>query len=711
MNNKENLNRFQLKGVDCPVCASNIESALRASPGLENSRLDFAGGLLYIDPRYVEHAQTIIRQMEPEAVLHTGKPAEEQPLTLWQKIVEKELLRIVLAAAVFAAGLFHLPAVWKHVCFIAAYILAGTPVVIAALKNIFRGKLMDELFLMTVASAGAMAIGELPEAAAVMLFYALGEYLQNRAVARSRIAIQETMNLRNIHARVQDGETWKEVDPETVKEGTVVEILPGDTVPLDGEVCEGSSWMDTSALTGESVLRQVQKGSEVSAGYVNDEGRILIRTTRPYSLSAMARVQSLLEQAAGRKAPTERILARFAAVYTPAVVILALLLAFLPPLLGAWPLRQSVYKAMILLVISCPCALVVSVPMAYFAGIGRASRDKILLKGADVLDTAAKVDTVVFDKTGTLTEGNFRVQKIHSAGKWSEADLINLAGNILGSSRHPIARSVSEYISTHSLTASKERQILRKDLESVKEIKGMGMQALWKNNRILAGNARFLSEAGVEVPGGGIQGSVVHLALGTEYLGTIELADALKKTAPAALRDIKQMGIGKTALLTGDSPQRAGKAAEELGIDLVKASLLPEGKMEELEKLMAAAPPKKKTAFVGDGLNDAPVILRADLGMAMGHGGSDMAIEAADAVFMDDNPLRIPLLFRIGRFTRRIVLQNIWFALGIKAVLMLSGVFAGLPMWAAVLGDTGVALLAVANSLRILGSRRKMPEL
>ncbi len=468
----------------------------------------------------------------------------------------------------------------------------------------------------------------------------------------------------------------------------------GELVPLDGELVDGESWMDSSALTGEAVPLRVVPGSQVLAGYLNGDARIRIRVSGVFAESSAAKVLNLIENAAARKSPTEKFLSRFAAIYTPLVVAAAFLVAVVPPLITGAPWDSWIYRAMVLLVISCPCALVVSVPLGYFAGIGRASRMKILVKGANVLDALTRVETVVFDKTGTLTEGRFQVRGIYPASGISAQDLLGDAAAAESLSAHPIAGSIREKWA---------ERVEADSIDSFREIRGMGIVANIGNRRVLAGSRLLLERYGIAVPAGDANGTVVHIASANNYSGYLVLDDAVKKDSMQAVSELRRLGVTHMAMLTGDSPSRALEIGDYLNLDEVHSRLLPEEKMMQLEDLMKHSEKGSLTAFVGDGLNDAPVIMRADVGIAMGGIGRDAAIEAADVVLMDDSPLRIPAAIRIARFTRRIVLQNSVFALGIKALFIAGGAMGGISMWAAVFADVGVTLLAVLNSMRILG--------
>ena len=627
----------------------------------------------------------------------------------------KKEVRLIISLLCFGLGILaknlQLGTPWVHwIFFVASYVLAGYPVVFGAVRNIWRGKFVDELFLMTLATIAAFAIGEIPEAVAVMLFYAVGQLLQEHAVSKSRESIQNVLNLKVSTARLVGSEGSREVEPSKVTVGSVIEVLPGDAIPLDGVVISGESWMDSSVLTGETTLCRIKVGEEVSAGYVNHDSRLEIRVSKVFSESAIYRLEKLLEKASSRKARTEMLLSKFAAIYTPVVVGMALLFAIAMPLFSAWSFADSIYSAAILLVISCPCALVVSVPLAYFAGIGRASRDKSLLRGADVLDSLNKIGVVVFDKTGTLTEGRFKLQSVATEDAWNERDFLDMSARVLSASNHPIARSVKaawEEIA-EDITASVKGWGCNAEAgegmggDSFREIKGYGVFATMGGRKIVAGSAEHLRRSGTVAPEPTQSGTIVHVAVDGEYAGHLILYDSVKKGSIDAVAELWKLGMRRLVILSGDRQDSTARVAEQVGIKEFQAGLKPEDKMSVLEKLISVTPKGMGVMFVGDGLNDVPVILRADVGIAMGISGTDLAIKAADVVFMDDDPRRIPRLIKLSRFTRRIVIANIGFALIVKSVFMVLGIFAGLPMWMAVIGDVGVTILAILNSLRIL---------
>lgn len=583
--------------------------------------------------------------------------------------------------------------------FLLAYLLVGWPVVSSAVRNILRGRVFDEMFLMTVATAGAFAIREFPEAVAVMLFYSVGEYFQDIAVGRSRRSIAALMDLRPEEVRVIDPETASMVAtaPEAVEVGAVIEVHPGERVPLDGVITEGESGMDTSALTGESMPRSVVPGDEVSAGYLNDSGRVRLRVSRPFGESAISRILELVQNAATRKAPTERMITRFARVYTPIVVGIAVAVAVLPPLFVPGAMFSDwVYRALVVLVISCPCALVVSIPLSYFAGIGGASRNRVLVKGANYLDALNDVQTVVFDKTGTLSRGAFAVSEIVPRGEFTADELLRLAAHAESVSSHPIARSIQ---AAYQATG---KAVDRHALGAVGEERGFGVTAQVGEHRVLAGSHRMMHRDEISHGDCEVVGTTVYLAVDGNYAGYIVVADQLKPEAMSAVAQLRAMGVERIVMLTGDNRHIADDVASRLGIDEVHSELLPEDKVRLLERLQEEVPAGRKLAFVGDGINDAPVLTRADVGIAMGGLGSDAAIEAADVVLMDDGVDRVPAAILCGRYTQRVVKQNIWFTLLAKAVFIGLGAAGLAGMWLAVIGDMGVALVAVLNSTKAL---------
>ena len=602
---------------------------------------------------------------------------------------KKTLLRIALAALLLlAAALLPVEGLWKALAYCVPWLVIGYDVLWSAIRNILHGQVFDEKFLMAIATIGAFAIGEYPEAAAVMLFYQIGEWFQSVAVGRSRKSIAALMDIRPDYAVVlRDGQE-EEVDPEEVQVGETILVRPGERIPLDGTVLEGQSSLNTAALTGESMPRDVAEGERVVSGSINLTGVLKVRTESAYENSTVARILELVENSSEKKAKVESFITRFARWYTPCVVIGAVLLGLVPPLLvGNW--GQWIHRALIFLVVSCPCALVVSVPLSFFGGIGGASRAGILIKGANDLETLASVDTVAFDKTGTLTQGSFQVDAVHP--KEIEADeLLDIAAAAESRSTHPVAESIVQAHGKH---------IDPKRLGAVKELAGLGLEAEVDGETFSVGNGKLMEQVGADWHECHLPGTVVHIARGREYLGHIVINDQLKPDAAQAIAALKTLGVKQTVLLSGDREKVAKAVAERLGVDAVRAELLPEQKVEEVERLLQGG---AKLAFVGDGINDAPVLARADVGIAMGAMGSDAAIESADVVLMDDKPSRLAAAVKIARKTMGIVRQNIGFALAVKFAILILGALGIADMWLAVFGDVGVLILAILNAMRCM---------
>ncbi len=602
---------------------------------------------------------------------------------------KKTLLRIVLAALLLvAAALLPAEGLWKALAFAVPWLVIGYDVLWDAVRGIAHGQVFDEKFLMAVATIGAFAVGEYPEAAAVMLFYQIGEWFQSIAVGRSRKSIAALMDIRPEFAVVlRDGQE-EEVDPEEVSVGETILIRPGDRIPLDGTVLEGQSSLNTAALTGESLPVDVAPGDRVVSGSINMTGVLQVRAESAYEDSTVARILELVENSAEKKARVESFITRFARWYTPCVVIGALLLGLVPPLfVGNW--GEWIHRALIFLVVSCPCALVVSVPLSFFGGIGGASRAGILIKGANDLEALAKVDTVAFDKTGTLTRGVFQVDAVHPKELTADA-LLDIAAAAESHSNHPVAESI---VAAHGGHIDPAR------LGAVRELAGMGLEAEVDGETFYVGNGKLMAQVGADWHECHLPGTVVHIARGREYLGHIVINDQLKPDARDAIAALKRLGVKQSVLLTGDRQKVAEAVAKELGVDDLRAELLPAQKVEEVERLLESG---AKLAFVGDGINDAPVLARADVGIAMGAMGSDAAIESADVVLMDDKPSRLPLAVKIARKTMRIVRENIGFALAVKFVILALGALGIADMWLAVFGDVGVLILAILNAMRCM---------
>lgn len=606
---------------------------------------------------------------------------------------QKQMLFIILVSTM----LFLVAVLLKHptyrlVLFLAAYVLVGFSVLKEAGENILHGEVFDENFLMSVATLGALLIGEYPEAVAVMLLYQTGELFQSYALGRSRKSITALMDIRPDVAHVERDGKQVDLPPEDVQVGEVLTIKPGERVPLDGIVIEGDSSLNTAALTGESLPRDVTAGDEVISGCINVSGVLRIRANKPYGESTVAKILELVENASAKKARTERFITRFARVYTPAVCAAALLLFVLPPLItgSGWAVWGT--RALSFLVVSCPCALVISVPLTFFGGIGGASRNGILVKGSNYLEQLANTHTVVFDKTGTLTQGSFTVTVVHP-DQVTEQELMRLAATVESYSNHPISRSIRAHY---------HLPVVADMVSNVKELPGLGVSATLDGRTVYAGNQKLMDSIGVAPPVCPHVGTVVHVAQDQVYLGHIVISDEVKPTAKDAISALTHTGVHKTVMLTGDAQNVADQVAEQLGIDEVYAQLLPADKVDKVERLIAETAGAGSLVFVGDGVNDAPVLTRADVGVAMGALGSDAAVEAADVVLMDDDPRKLPLAIRIARHTLSIARQNIIFALGVKlGVLGLIAI--GLAnMWLAVFADVGVSLLAILNATRAL---------
>ncbi|WP_368183301.1 heavy metal translocating P-type ATPase [Anaerotruncus rubiinfantis] len=603
------------------------------------------------------------------------------------------LYRILGAAVLFAAALL-LPAQGslRLVAFLGPYAVIGYDVLWRAGRNIFRGQVFDENFLMALATVGAFCTGEYPEGVAVMLFYQVGELFQSYAVGRSRQSIASLMDIRPDYANIERGGQLLQVDPDEVAVGDVIVVKAGEKIPLDGVVLEGASAIDTAALTGESLPRNVESGDDVISGCVNLSGLIHVRVTKAFGESTVAKILDLVENAGNKKARAENFITRFARWYTPAVVTAALLLAVIPPLTMGLPWSDWVHRALIFLVISCPCALVISVPLSFFGGIGGASKTGILVKGGNYLEVLADTEIVVFDKTGTLTKGVFNVTAIHP-DEFSEAKLLELAACAECFSDHPISRSLRE---AYGMEIDQSR------VTGVEELSGRGVRATVGGQMVCAGNDKLMDEIGVAWHPCHKVGTTVHVAVDGAYAGHIVISDELKPDAKAAIAALKAQGVRKTVMLTGDAKAVGESVAKELGLDEVHAQLLPADKVGRVEALLCEKSPKGKLAFVGDGINDAPVLSRADIGIAMGALGSDAAIEAADIVLMDDKPSKIASAMRISKKTLRIVRQNIVFALGVKALVLILGACGLANMWEAVFADVGVSVIAILNASRAL---------
>ncbi|MCH5193626.1 MAG: cadmium-translocating P-type ATPase [Oscillospiraceae bacterium] len=681
-----------MKGLDCPNCAEKIRAASAKIPFVKEANMNFMAKKLSLvvasesGDAVLKEVQRITASLEPdvEVSLLENAAFEHSHEDEDEGDVKSEIIKIAAAAVIFAAGLFFHDKDISLWIFLAAYFIAGLDVLITAGKNIIKLRPFDECFLMTIATLGAFFIKEYPEGAAVMILYQTGELFQSLAVRRSRKSISELMDIRPDSASVKrDGEVI-DVPAETVQKGEIIVVKAGEKIPLDGVVISGTTTIDTSALTGESVPRDASKGSEVIGGCVNLSGVIEVETTKEFGESTASKILELVENASAKKARSEQFITRFARWYTPCVVIAAVLLAVVPTIVKGYD-QQNVYNALSFLVVSCPCALVISVPLSFFGGIGGASARGMLIKGGVTMEQLAECKTVVFDKTGTLTDGTFDITKIIPADR-SEDELLALAAMAEQGSNHPAAAAVMRRFNGTAESAE------------ITEIAGRGVKAENGGRTVLAGNRKLMEESGVNgVPEAESAGTLIYIAENGVYAGVIEISDRIKEDAVKAIESLKGAGI-KTVMLTGDRREAADITAKKLGLDEWRSELLPDGKVAAMEEIMEKS--TGKTIFVGDGINDAPVLMRADAGVAMGGIGSDAAIEAADAVLMTDEPSKLIDMIKVSQKTKGIVIQNIVFSLGVKAVVLVLAALSITTMWAAVFADVGVCLIAVFNALR-----------
>ena len=610
------------------------------------------------------------------------------------------LFRIIIAAVLFAAGsLLPLGPTVEMGVFLVCYAVIGWDIVWKAVTNILHGQVFDENFLMTIATIGALILREHSEGVAVMLFYQVGEWFQSYAVSKSRKSIASLMDIRPDYANVERNGKLEQVDPDEVNIGDTIVVKPGERVPLDGKIIKGTSALDTSALTGESMPRDVEPGMEVISGCINQTGILTIQTTKKYGESTVAKILDLVENASDKKGKTENFISRFARYYTPIVVFAAIALAILPPLVTGQPFSVWIYRALTFLVISCPCALVISIPLSFFGGIGGASKIGVLVKGSNYLESLAHTEVVVFDKTGTLTKGSFAVSQI-KAIDMKEEQLLELAAYAEDYSNHPISQSIQKAYG---------KKIDNSRISDVQEIAGHGVRAVIDGKTVLAGNAKLMNRENIVYTPSDAIGTVIYLACNGKYAGYIVIEDEVKADAPAAIRALKEVGVRKTVMLTGDADAVGKKVAQKLGLDQAYTELLPADKVDRVEAMLKQTSEKGKLVFVGDGINDAPVLARADVGIAMGGLGSDAAIEAADVVLMTDEPSKISAVVRIARKTIRIANENIVFALGVKLLVLILGATGYANMWAAVFADVGVSVIAILNAIRAMRVKKFLP--
>lgn len=704
--NKIIKKEIMLQGLCCANCAGKIERESNKIDGVKSAVVDFIGAKLIMEidnpskqNTIIENVKGIVKRIEPDVnviVLEDkGKVLKSENEETEKESNKSEIIRLAVGAIIFGiATAMKFSNSVELMLYLASYALVGGEVVLGALKNISRGQVFDENFLMSIATIGAFAIGQYPEGVAVMLFYQIGEIFQDVAVDSSRKSISALMDIRPDFANLKINDDIKKVSPEEVSIGDIIIVKPGEKVPLDGKIIDGNSMVDTAALTGESVPREVGVGDSILGGVINKNGLLTIEVEKEFGDSTVAKILDLVQNASSKKAPTENFITKFARYYTPAVVFSALALAIIPPLVieGA-TFSEWIYRALAFLVVSCPCALVVSIPLGFFGGIGGASKNGILVKGGNYLEALNDVEIVVFDKTGTLTKGIFKVTQIKPENNVSEDELIAYAAYAENYSNHPIATSILKAYG---------KEIVKDKVKNHEEISGHGVKVVVEGKEVLAGNYKLMDKENISYNQVETIGTVIHVAVDKKYAGYIVISDEVKDDSAKAIKALKAIGVKKTVMLTGDNKTVGTKIAKELGLDEVYAELLPDQKVEKLELLYKEKSAKGKIVFVGDGINDAPVLARADIGIAMGGVGSDAAIEAADVVIMTDEPLKIASAIKIAKKTRTIVMQNIVFALGIKLVILVLVALGMGTMWEAVFGDVGVALLAVLNAMRAM---------
>lgn len=750
--------KFTLKGLDCPHCSAEIENDVSKLPGVKNASVNLIRQVLtvVIEENYngdlYEDIKKIVRKHEPDVVVSEGvsrvkahKHSHDEACSCGDEICKEKnnnendnanidsnnaeigdnhdssnsdatdnsddedekspkarIIRLVIGAVFFVVGLvlFKLETIPFSVTIpvlVAAYVILGCDVVLRALRNILRGKIFDENFLMALSTVGAFAIGEYPEAVAVMLFYQIGEFFQDMAVDNSRKSISKLMDIRPDSANLMKGEELVTVHPEKVRVGDIIVVKPGEKVPLDGEIIEGAASLDTCALTGESVPRTARVGDHVLSGCICQDGVLTVRVEKEFGESTASKILDLVENATSKKAPAENFISKFAHYYTPVVVVCALLLALVPGIItGNW--SDWIYRGFVFLVISCPCALVISVPLTFFGGLGAASRRGVLIKGSNYLEAMNGLQNIVFDKTGTLTKGVFKVTGLKTANGESDENLLTYAAKAESFSNHPIAKSV---VTEYRLKFGKA--VETDGLSDYTEITGHGISVVENGKKVLVGNVKLMTSENIHFEENDAVGTKIYVAADGKFVGSIVISDEIKEDSREAIEKLHALGVKNTVMLTGDNKTIAEAVANEIGLDEYHAELLPGDKVEKLEKIMESSKDSSgKTAFVGDGINDAPVLARADIGIAMGALGSDAAIEAADVVLMTDEPSKLIDAVEIAGKTKKIVTQNIVFALGVKVLLLILGALGIAGMWLAIFGDVGVMILAVLNSMRML---------
>lgn len=707
VNEKDNCKRkeFILEDLCCANCASKIENQVKNIPEVKTAYLNFLSKKLVIQLEdeeklnyVIKKIKNIVNTIEPEVkVLYDVKSTESGKNENCDKTKNGRTGNAILGIGILLyiiAMIFDFQFKIEMVLYLISYVAVGKEILLKAVRNTVRGQLFDENFLMCVASIGAFSIKQFPEAVAVMLFYRVGEYFQDKAVDHSRKSISDLMNIKPDFANVKVKDGVKKMSPEKVNIGDIILVKPGEKIPLDGKIINGSSMIDTSALTGESVPRSVSIDDEVLSGFINKNGVLSVKVTKEFGQSTAAKILDLVQNASSKKAPTENFITKFARYYTPTIVILSLMLAVLPPvLISGETFSTWLYRALIFLVVSCPCALVISIPLGFFGGIGSASKNGILVKGGNYLEALNDVNTVVFDKTGTLTRGVFEVTKVKSFGNFEEEDVLRYASCAEVYSNHPISISILK---------AYNREIERGLIEDCSEIPGKGIEAAVGGIQVLVGNESLMADN--KIPAEKIQeiGTIVHVAVGRKYAGYIVISDEIREDSKEAVKNLKKIGIEKVVMLTGDSYSAGKRVAENIGLDEAYTELLPDEKVKKLEEIYNENHRRHKLVFVGDGINDAPVLARSDVGVAMGGIGSDAAIEAADVVIMTDEPSKLSVAIKIARKTKKVVVQNIVIALGMKFIILILGALGMANIWEAVFGDVGVALIAVLNSMRTM---------
>lgn len=721
MKSESNQIILSIKGLQCANCAAKIEKKINDINEIEEANLDFIGEKILIktsetnEIKLIDTIQKIADSIEDGVTISSRKKADNKEAHGHADVhghsnnhggEVARIIKLLIVGGIFFCLALMLPLPFKYrgvrmILYLLSYIIVGGDVLLKAFKNIKRGRIFDENFLMSIATIGAFAVGEYPEAVAVMLFYQLGEMFQGIAVNRSRKSISDLMDIRPDFANLKIGDKIEKVSPEDVKPGDIIIVKPGEKVPLDGEIVSGYSAFDTSALTGESLPREMGEGSQILSGYINKTGLINVKVTKIFSESTVSKILDLVQNASSKKSKTENFITKFASYYTPVVVIIAVLISIVPPLFirGAVFADYSewIYKGLVFLVLSCPCALVISIPLGFFGGIGGASKHGILIKGGNYLEALNKVHTVVMDKTGTLTKGIFKVTEINvSDSEWSEDELLKYTAYAESFSNHPIASSIVE---EYERNYEKINKALISDFE---EISGYGIKVTADDRKITAGNAKLMNSENISFTESEKAGTVIYVAADGKYIGNILIADEIKEDSMKAVEEMKKNGVKEVVMLTGDTKKIGESIAEKLHIDKVFTELLPDQKVEKLEELFMQRSAKEKIMFVGDGINDAPVLARADIGVAMGGVGSDAAIEAADVVIMNDEPSKIVTAMKIAKRTRTIVWQNIIIALGIKFIILALGIGGHATMWEAVFADVGVALIAILNAMRVM---------